>query len=243
MRGTIYGKVFVVYSRAVGAQGVTEFGQSTMKKYVHLREKARVLRQGGATLPEICERLALNKSTVYGWIKDIPIPPTAKQSEQRRKAAQAIRQKHEAQRQKWYNEGQAEAVELLRNSQIRDFVVLYAAEGYKRNRNHVSICNSNPGIVQIAHICIRQLTNNIHIRYQLQCHVDNDVAELKRYWAKLLGIGEQQITVSRKSNAGSLRGRQWRSQYGVLTIDVGDTQLRCKIQAWLDYLQQEWLRD
>ncbi len=172
MRGGVYGKVFVVYSRA-------QVGD--MKKYAHLRAKAQQLRQKGATLTEICEQLSLGKSTVYGWVKGIPIPRTARQSEQRRKAAQAIRQKHEAQRQKWYNEGQAEAVEVLKNSQMRDFVVLYAAEGYKRNRNHVSICNSNPGIVQIAHTCIRQLTHNIHIRYQLQCHVDNDVAELKRY--------------------------------------------------------------
>ena len=183
-----------------------------MKKYVHLREKARALRQGGATLTKICERLALNKSMVYGWIKDILIPPTAKQSEQRRKAAQAIRQKHEAQRQRWYNEGQAETAELLRNLQMRDFVVLYAAGGYKRNRNHVSSGSSNPGIVHIAHTCLRQLSHNAHIRYLLQCHVDNDVAELKCCWAELLGFGEQQISVSRKSNAGGLRGRQWRSQ-------------------------------
>ena len=73
-----------------------------MKKYAHLREKARELRHQGATLTEICEQLALGKSTVHGWIKDIPIPQTARQTEQRLRASHAISQKHATLREQWY---------------------------------------------------------------------------------------------------------------------------------------------
>ena len=211
-----------------------------MKKYAHLREKARELRRTGATLTEICEQLALGKSTVHGWIKDIPIPQTTRQTEQRRRAGQATRQKHAALRQQWYNEAYAEAGEVLKNPLLRDFVVLYAAEGYKRNRNQVCICNSNPAIIKVAHEYIRQLSSNSHLEYLLQCHVDNHERELQQYWAKVLTIRGEEIKVTRKSNAGELSGRKWRSEYGVLTIRVGDTWLRCKIQAWMDYLQQQW---
>ncbi|MBF8282869.1 MAG: hypothetical protein HW378_1784, partial [Anaerolineales bacterium] len=223
----------VVYSRA-------QVGD--MKKYAHLRAKAQQLRQKGATLTEICEQLSLGKSTVYGWIKGIPIPRTARQSEQRRKAAQAIRQKHEALRHQWYDEAYQTAPEVLSDPVMRDFVVLYAAEGFKRDRNRVELCNSNPNIMRVAHRFIGALSRNPHIRYRLQCHVDNDEGELKAYWSQLLGIETQNIKIMRKSNAGEMRGRNWRSLYGVLTIEVGDTRLRCMIQAWMDYLQCEWSR-
>ncbi len=138
-----------------------------MKKYAHLKEKARALRHKGATLTEICEQLALNKSTVHGWIKEIAIPATAQQTEQRRRASQANRRKHAAVREQWYNEAYQQAGEILQDALIRDFVVLYAAEGYKRNRNQVSICNSNLAIMRMAHEHIQRLSHNLHIEYQL----------------------------------------------------------------------------
>jgi hypothetical protein len=58
-------------------------------RYDHIREKAVSLRtEQHLTLDEIVERLSLPKTTIYHWIKDIPIPTTEKQT-----AAQ--RRKHE----------------------------------------------------------------------------------------------------------------------------------------------------
>ncbi len=211
-----------------------------MRKYTHLRAKARESRRDGKTLPEICAQLSLGRSTVYPWVKDIPISRTARQNDQLRKATRVARKKHEEQRHRWYEEAYQESAAILKDRAVRDFIVLYATEGYKRNRNQVSICNSNPNIMRVAHKCIKRLSNNRNIEYRLQCHLDNDESELKRYWAALLGIGAENVKVFRKSNAGQLSGRKWRSEYGVLTIRVGDTELRCKIEAWMDYIQQEW---
>lgn len=213
-----------------------------MKKYAHLQQKARELRRRGGSLTQICGQLALGKSTVHGWIRDIPIPPTPFQSEQRRRAGQANRRKHARQREEWYAEAYQQAPETLRDARLRDFVVLYAAEGYKRNRNQVCICNSNPAIMRLAHRCIRHLSKNQHLEYQLQCHVDNDERTVRQYWADVLEVPAGRIKVIRKSNAGGLKGRQWRSEHGVLTVRVGNTELRCRIQAWMDYLQQDWAR-
>jgi hypothetical protein len=214
-----------------------------MKKYAHLRNKARDLRRKGATLTAICARLALSKSTVYYWIKDTPIPRTACQTAQLKRATQANIRKHREQRQRWYHEAYAEAAEILKDPLKRDFVVLYAAEGFKRDRNRVEICNSNPSIVHIAHRHIVELSNSANIQYRLQCHIDNDEGGLKRYWARLLGVRSHHIRIARKSNSGGLSGRKWRSEHGVLSISVGDTRLRCRLQAWMDHIQREWLRN
>jgi hypothetical protein len=214
-----------------------------MKKYEHLREKARELRRKGATLSAIYEQLSLNKSTVYSWVRDIPISRTIRQSDQLRRATQAACQRHAEQRRQWYEEARQEAAEFLNDPIMRDFVVLYAAEGYRRDKNQVSICNSNPGIVRAANKCIKRLSSNPSIEYRLQCHRDNDEDDLKQYWAECLSIDAKDIKLARKSNAGEMSGRKWRSEYGVLALRVGDTRLRCKIQAWMDYLQHTWLQN
>lgn len=78
------------------------------------------------------------------------------------------------------------------------------------------------------------------IGYELQSHIDHDDDVLKNYWANLLGIQASSIKVIRKSNSGQLSGRQFRSVYGVLTVRVGDTALRARLQAWMDIIKKQW---
>jgi hypothetical protein len=48
------------------------------------------------------------------------------------------------------------------------------------------------------------------------------------------------IKLLRKSNSNQLRGRQWRSRHGVLTVRAFDTLVRARLQAWMDRLRAEW---
>ena len=142
-------------------------------------------------------------------------------------------------REQAYQEAWESAEQELQDSRLRDFVILYMAEGYKRSRNKVEICNSDPAIVRLAH---EQITRRAHrkVNYALQCHVDNDEQELKQYWSNLLGIEARRIRVIRKSNSGSLTGRQWRSIHGVLAVSTSDTYFRARLQAWLDLVRAQW---
>lgn len=127
----------------------------------HLRDKAIKLRtQHNMTLDDICERLALPKTTIYYWIKDLPIPFTEKQLEAMQKKADKVRQKYAALRQQAYQQGMADAPTLMQDLTFRDFVVLYMAEGYKRDRNSVSFVNSDPRMIKVVHRWMRELTTN-----------------------------------------------------------------------------------
>ncbi|MEO8612132.1 MAG: hypothetical protein ABI690_29830 [Chloroflexota bacterium] len=210
------------------------------QRYDHLREKAIVLRtKQNMTLDEIVERLALPKTTIYHWIKDIPIPRTNKQSEAQRNSTARMQAKFAALRDAAYQQDLAEAPELLRDPTFRDFVVLYMAEGTKRDRNKVGIVNSDPKIVKLAHRCLRQLVSK-NFYYALQYHADHDVDDLKTFWADLLNIEPEMIRPSRKSNSNQLSGRQFRSVHGLLSIEVNDTYLRAKMQAWMDIVKSQW---
>jgi transcriptional regulator with XRE-family HTH domain len=183
-------------------------------KLDHLREKAVMLRtQKNMTLDEIVERLSLPKTTVYYWIKDIPIPRTEKQTAAQQRRADETRVRYAALRDAAYQQGWDEAPELLQDPSFRDFVVLYMAEGYKRGKNVVSFVNSDPQILALGYRWIKELSKR-KLRFQLQCHIDHDENELKRYWSELLAIDALDIKTIRKSNSGKLSGRQFRSFTG-----------------------------
>jgi hypothetical protein len=212
----------------------------TSKYGAHIRAKAIRLRaEKKMTLDQIVARLQLPKTTIYGWIKDIPIPWTERQSVAQRKGTRAMQAKYAALREQAYQQGLAEAPELLKDLSFRDFVVLYMAEGSKRQRNKVVFVNSDAHMVRLAHYWMRKFAVK-KFYYALQYHADHDVEVLKRYWADVLGVSPEHIKATRKSNSGQLGGRHFRSVNGVLAVSVGDTYLRARLQAWMDYIKNQW---
>jgi hypothetical protein len=216
----------------------------------YLREKARELRvKNRMSLNEIAECLALKKTTVWYWIKDLPDPgikyrhrdsgqgwgPAAWKA-----AAEANRAKSKAKREAAYRQGWEEFSRLDAEPGFRDFVCMYIGEGYKRNRNTVSLGNSDPRIVRLANHWIKRFSRN-PVTYGLQYHADQDPNYLRRFWCSYLGEPEDRLSYQRKSNSGQLKGRKWRSRYGVLTVRAGDTYLRARLQAWMDRVQDGWI--
>jgi hypothetical protein len=211
----------------------------------YIREKAqRLRREKKMTIDEIAECLALPRTTIYYWVRDMPIPRTPRQIEGsargRRLGNRRMQNNYRQLRDAAYEEGVLTFLPLLHHHGFRDFVCMYIGEGYKRCRNTVSLNNSDPAIVKLADRWIRRLSKNI-VSYSLQYHADQDPGELKQFWATELGIDAALISVQRKSNSNGLTGRKWRSQYGLLTVRTGDTQLRAELQAWMDCVQDEWL--
>ena len=204
----------------------------------YIRERARELRiKNERSLDEIADRLALPKTTVYYWIADLPLGRPRRENSHLGNLA--MQQKYRLLREHAYAQGLAEYDELMLRPTFRDFVVLYIAEGSKRDRNSVCICNSDDRIVAMATGWMREFTNN-KLYFSLQYHADQDLEELRAFWGAVLGIDGSTIHMQRKSNSGQLNGRSWRSEHGVLTIKVGDTLLRARLQAWIDRIRADW---
>jgi AcrR family transcriptional regulator len=209
----------------------------------YLRERARELRTvKHLTLDEIAERLALPKTTVYYWIRDLPLGRERKWSPGQRKGTRAMQRKFRALRDAAYARGLAEYDDLIQMPHFRDFVVLYIAEGYKRCRNVVSIGNSDDRVIALAARWCAALSEKLALHY-LQYHADQDLDELRSHWGAVLGIDGSAIRFQRKSNSGQLKGRLWRSRYGVLTVVVHDTYFRSRLQAWIDRIRDDWALD
>lgn len=139
-----------------------------------------------------------------------------------------------------YADGQAAFPELARDPTFRDFVCLYIGEGYKRSRNEVALCNSDPTVIRLADRWIKRFARN-PIRYAIQYHADQDLDELTKFWAAQVEVEPSVIRLQRKSNSNALTGRNWRSKYGVFTVSAGDTLLRAKLEAWMDSIRESWV--
>ena len=215
----------------------------TMAYPRYLRDRACELRtERHLSLIEIADRLALPKTTVYYWIKDLPLGRPRRTTRGQRMGNRGMRKKYRLLREAAYNQGLVEYDDLIKLPTFRDFVVLYIAEGYKRNRNTVSIANSDACVMAMAAGWLRVLTTR-KLMYSIQYHADQQLVQLCQYWGDILGIDGSMILLQRKSNSGQLNGRRWRSAYGVLSIRVFDTYLRSRLQAWIDRVRADWRLD
>jgi excisionase family DNA binding protein len=210
----------------------------------YLRLKARQLRiERRYTIDELAERLALSRSTIYYWVRDLPIPGSGPGGEfplsARRKGTLAMQRKYRLLREAAYQEGVESFEALSVDPTFRDFVCMYIGEGYKRNRNSVSICNSDPTVVTLGNRWLRRLSSR-RPHYAIQYHVDQDLSELQAFWSRTLDVEPEVLRLQRKSNSNQMSGRMWRSQYGVLAVGVSDTLLRARLQAWMDLVRKSW---
>jgi transcriptional regulator with XRE-family HTH domain len=207
-----------------------------------LRAKARELRASRRlTIDEIAERLALSRSTVYHWVRDMPpVPAGPPQTAAQQEGTRAMQRKYRLLRETAYADALSEFETLSEDPTFRDFVCLYLAEGYKRSRNHVALGNSDSAVVVLANEWITRLSRN-PVTYWLQYHADQDLEALAGHWGEQLRIEPTAVRFQRKSNSGQLSGRTWRSEYGVLTVRACDTILRARLGAWMDRLRSSWL--
>jgi transcriptional regulator with XRE-family HTH domain len=212
----------------------------------YIRDKARELRiKQKLSLLEIAERLALPKTTVFYWIRDLPNPKikyrdSPARARSRAKAARRNVAKYKALRDAAYDRGWDEYPRLAQEPTFIDFVCMYIGEGYKRDRNAVSLANSDPRVIRLADHWIRRFSRN-PVTYAFQYHADQDPDCLIRFWSFGLGVDPTLFVFQRKSNSGQLSGRTWRSKHGVLTVRANDTALRARLQAWMDRTQDQWL--
>jgi transcriptional regulator with XRE-family HTH domain len=215
-----------------------------MAHAAYIREKAREMRRDRRlTLDEIAERLALPRTTIYYWIRDQPVPDEVTHSDKRqaarRRATRAMQRTYRMRREAAYREGEESFEMLSAEPTFRDFVCLYIAEGSKRNRNRVEICNSDPAVIHVATSWMRRLTAK-QLVFSIQYHADQDLGELCHFWGEALGIEPAAIRLQRKANSNQLQGRVWRSPHGVLSVGADDTLLRARLQAWMDRLRASW---
>jgi hypothetical protein len=165
----------------------------------YIREKARTLRvEKHLSIDEIAHRLALPKTTIYYWVRDLPLGRPRR--ENGHPGNRAMARKARLLREAAYEAGRAEFDELANAHSFRDFVCMYIAEGYKRNRNRVSVANSDPAVITLCTYWIRRFARN-PVTFSLQHHADQDLEQITAFWGGHVGVPGAQIRLQRSRTA------------------------------------------
>jgi hypothetical protein len=129
--------------------------------------------------------------------------------------------------------------DLVEQPTFRDFVCVYIADGYKRDRRRVALASADPDVARLAHRWIWRLTDkspSLSVRYTREHSCD----ELRRFWSDAVGERVESIR-ARRALAGALQ-HCWsaRPLHGVLTLTVDDRVLRARMQAWMRRTRESW---
>ena len=212
----------------------------------YLRNMARLLRvERQLSVDQLAARLALPRSTVYYWVRDLPLPgdrggdarrPASREdSADATGEAEAIRPGQASA----YEQGLSSFDDLAAQPTFCDFVCLYILEGDKRDRERVAVANGDPAVIRLANRWIWRLTDRSP-SFSISCEPDQSIGELRRFWGETIGATAGTIRARGSREAEQLHDWGPGAVHGVLTIAVEDRLLRARLQAWMCRLREGW---
>lgn len=228
-----------------------------MKTRVREKEIAIRLRKEGYPYSDILRVVAVAKSTLSEWLKDLPLTESEKHylknrrdkniSRGRIKAATAHQQNKIERNRKIFLQSKLEFTDLVKNPLFQIGLALYWAEGSKRNWGF-QFTNSDTDMILLMTKWMHKFlgVSKERIRPSLYLHKPYANENCEQYWASKIGIPLSQFrkTVYKK---GTGLGSKKRLNYkGCLRIDVnggGASYMLQKTKAWqqclIDYYQKQ----
>ncbi len=212
-----------------------------MKRNTDLYEEARRLREEEQlSIDGLAARLSVKRTTVYGWIRDIPLSKGTDRRVYALNASRAMSAKYKQKRKAAYEAAAQKVSEWMQDRQFRDFVVLYLAEGSRRTRYSLAISNTDPDIIRIGYSNLQRFSSK-NFYFYLLCHSEVEREKAVRFWADVLKIPKERIEIFGKPMRKSSRTIV-ASSHGVMTVRVNDCYAREAMQACMDWMKADWAK-
>jgi hypothetical protein len=211
-----------------------------------VRDIAVAMRGDGRSYREIQEVTGVSKSTLSGWLKDLPLTEEqrlsllSRKTEGAERRAAAIKAQHRAVRARIIKEAFDQVQQVAESELFVAGVAAYQAEGAKEKpwRPSALVCfmNSDPGLIRLF---VRWLDllgyQKKDLLLRLSIHHSGDERKALRFWSDVVGypIDSFQKTVFKRHNPRTSRKNRGEGYYGCLTIKVRkSTELNRQIAGW-----------
>jgi len=213
----------------------------------YLRNMARSLRlERQYTVDQLAERLALPRSTIYYWVRDLPVRPARARAGVAApvdsEAAHVLGSPSCAEREAAYERALSTYEDLAVQPTFEDFLCVCIAVrgGCEHAHSGVAVTNSDPAAMQLANRWLWRLTDRTP---HLSIHTDpcHSASELRRFWSEAVGARADAIAVQRDARSSAPASAARRSPCGVLRIAVDDALLGARLEAWMHRKRQDWL--
>lgn len=192
------------------------------------------------TVDELAARLSLPRSTIYYWVRDLPLRGGGAlgvpgDGEHRSARKVSPRARSEAA----YEEGLETFDELSAQPTFRDFVCIYLVQGEHRDRTRVALSNSDPAVMRLVSRWLRRLTDKAP-SLSLRCGPGQSLKELRRFWGEVTGAEPRAIRVRGFCAEEAGEDPAPGPPHGRLTVAVDDTLLRARLQGWMHRARESW---
>jgi hypothetical protein len=222
-----------------------------MKTLVHEKERAVFLRKKGFSYKEILREVAVAKSSLSLWLKDLPLTKKEKQylkvrkesniSRGRIKAASVLHQNRLLRERRFL----VEAKELFKEQQFNPLfhtgVALYWAEGAKRS-TVFHFVNSDAEMINIMLNWIEKFTQHsrLDLGYRLYIQMPYANQHCEEWWAEELRVPLSKFKKTIYKPTGLLIKK--RPNYkGCLRIEVPKSKpLLVKMKFWINMLVEQY---
>ncbi|MCX6790115.1 MAG: hypothetical protein NTV60_01150 [Candidatus Kaiserbacteria bacterium] len=162
-----------------------------------IREKALALRKQGFSYTYISSKTGLSKSTLSGWLTEIPYTPNKETVSAFGKARAAASARRAKLRQESIQDIRKIAAKDIGKINDRDLFIfglgLYLGEGCKSN-SQVRMVNSDPRVIQSTIAWFRMLgVAKSQFRLRLHLYPDSDVKQSLQFWSRTTSIPVSQF--------------------------------------------------
>jgi hypothetical protein len=232
----------------------------------YLRQMARLLRvEQRLSVDQLALRLALPRSTIYYWVRDLPLSTSASEGAAREGAdapasvtavvavgsargdrsavragrAPALRSRSRQSSETAYEDGLRSFDDLDTQPTFRDFVCLYITRGCTREQAKVSLTDSDPAVIRLVNRWLLRLSDKSPL-LSLEYGPDQRLAELRRFWGAIVGVEARTIRAQGVDAVDAQRQGGCGGRHGVLTLTVDDALLRARLQAWIGKTRDSW---
>lgn len=209
------------------------------------REEARWLRKQGLSVREIAVRIKCAKSSVSGWIRDIPLTGEqierlkANQDKGRAKAANHPNSPKQVWARIRNSITEAAIKEIPKKYSPRLLKILgsalYWAEGNKAIVNMVGFSNSDPGMITLMMKFFRETCKVTETKFRgavhIHPHLDKEKAE--KFWSKISGITLNQFHKTQFGVSKASKHKKDTLPLGTFSIVICDTRLQSRIKGWV----------
>lgn len=153
----------------------------------------------------IAKQLSVSKGTLSRWLKDYPLSPKRIQQLRRENwnrgeakrelFRQTMRKKRDARIERRFREVQKKFQKLSDQSLFVAGLMLYLAEGDKKNEYHIGLANTDAQLIRFFIWWLRRFLKvpTSRMRGLLHLYTDMDIEKEKRYWVKQTGLSKKQF--------------------------------------------------
>ncbi len=165
-----------------------------------LRQKAIDMRiKDEASYSKIKEKLGVPKSTLSYWLREYPLSNKriyelrkegwSKGEASREKYRNAMREKKDMKRNCIYQQQKQNLKNLSKDSLYVAGLMLYSAEGGKKDLYRITLANTDPAIILffIKWLGMFFDIDIVKLRFQLHLYENMDIVEEEKFWKDVLG--------------------------------------------------------